>query len=101
LICAATAHATYNSNLAGTVTSIATYTNGMVLFSLANQPTSNGSCNATNFEVDVSDTVSDAAFNRMYARLAEAYALGETVNVGYDNTGSCAISGYIQVYRIG
>ena len=52
---AATVQAAYNSNLAGVVTSIATYPNGLLLFSLGNQPTSNGSCNATNFELDVSN----------------------------------------------
>jgi hypothetical protein len=68
LICASTAHAIYDSNLSGTVTAVLTYPNGMLLFTLANQPTSHGSCTATLFfELDVSDAVSDVAFSRMYA----------------------------------
>jgi hypothetical protein len=54
-----------------------TYTTGIVLFTLANQPTSNGSCNAVYFELDPSTVVSDTAFDRMDARLAQAYATGQ------------------------
>jgi len=72
----------------------------MLLFKLTNQPTSNGSCDADFFELEPSATANDAAFNRMYARLAQAYATGESVNVGFDNAG-CGTSGYIRVYRIG
>jgi hypothetical protein len=95
------AHATYNTNLTGNVSAIMTYTSGILLFTLTNQPTSNGSCNAIYFEVDPSNVVSDAAFDRMYARLAQAYATGEQVNVGFDGAANCGVGGYIQVYRIG
>ena len=40
------AYATYNANLSGTVNAVLTYTSGALLFSLSNQPTSNGSCNS-------------------------------------------------------
>lgn len=40
------AYATYNANLSGTVNAVLTYTSGTLLFSLSNQPTSNGSCNS-------------------------------------------------------
>jgi hypothetical protein len=95
------AHATYNTNLVGVVTSLMTYPAGYVLFMLNNQPTSNGSCNATYFELDVSNAADENAFNRVYARLAMAYATGEQVNVGFDNSASCGAGGFIQVYRIG
>ena len=45
--------------------------------------------------------MNDAAYSRMYARLAQAYATGESVNIGYDNAGNCGGSGYIRVYRVG
>jgi hypothetical protein len=48
---------------------------------LDNPPTANGACNAEFFEVDPSTTVGDAAFNKMYARLLEAYSLGQAVNL--------------------
>jgi hypothetical protein len=78
---ASPAHATYNTNLVGLVTAFMTYPAGYVLFILNNQPTSNGSCNATYFELDVSDAADENAFNRVYARLAMAYASGEQVNI--------------------
>ena len=78
-----------------------TYPSGILFFSLTNQPSSNGICNATYFELDVSDAIDETAFNRMYARLAMAYALGEQINIGFDNSANCGTGGYIQVYRIG
>jgi hypothetical protein len=100
------AHAAYNYNMQGTVESLHTYTAGLVLIILSNQPTANGGCNASYFELDPpgvtgADTVNDAAFNRMYARVAQAYATGEQVNIGFDNTGTCGAWGYIRVYEIG
>jgi len=106
LLFSSASHATYNTNLSGTVAAIITYASGGLLFVLSNQPSSNGSCNAQYFELDPptysgSDVVNDAAYSRMYARLAQAYATGEAVNIGYDNAGNCGGSGYIRVYRVG
>jgi hypothetical protein len=106
LFLGSTADATYNANLTGTVVSFATYDNGEILVILGNQPSSNGACSATFFELDPpevggSTVVNDAAFDRMTARLAMAYAAGEPVNLGYDNAGNCAAGGYIRVYRVG
>ncbi len=100
------ADATYNANLTGTIVSLATYDNGEILVILSNQPSSNGSCSATFFELDPpaingSTVVNDAAFDRMYARLAQAYAADQSVNLGFDNAGNCAAGGYIRVYRVG
>jgi hypothetical protein len=95
------AYAGYNANLGGNVASVLTYNSGLLLFSLANQPTSNGSCNASYFELDESVTADAGAFNRMYSRLLEAYVTGTPVNIGYDNGVACAPGGYIQAYRIG
>jgi hypothetical protein len=106
LLFSSTSHATYNTNLIGTVAAIMTYPTGGLLFAMSNQPSTNGTCNAQFFELDPptypgSDVVNDAAFSRMYARLAQAYATGESVNIGYDNAGNCGGSGYIRVYRVG
>ena len=100
------AFAAYNANMVGTVTDVLTYPNGLVYFRLANQPGSNGPCAGYYFELDSpnlpgSDFVNDAAFNRVYARLAQAYAMGEAVNIGFDNVGSCGCGGYIRAYRVG
>ena len=48
----APASAAYNANLAGNLTSLLTYTGGHVLFTLANQPSANGTSNASYFELD-------------------------------------------------
>jgi hypothetical protein len=106
LLLGGTADATYNANLTGTVASLVTYDNGEVLVALSNQPASNGSCSAIFFELDPpaiggSTVANDAAFNRMYARLVQAYTAGQPVNLGFDNAGNCAASGYIRVYRVG
>lgn len=99
--CVSIANATYNANIVGGLASILTYNDGTLLFTLANQPTANGSCNAIFFELDPADATDDAAFNRMYARLAQAYAMGEQVNIGFDDAANCGAYGYIRVYRIG
>ncbi len=95
-----TASANYNTNLTGAVTFLSTYEGGIVLFELSNQPSSNGTCNATQFEIDPANNT-DAALARMYARLLLAYSMQQPVNVGYDNVGSCGTDGYIHVYEIG
>jgi hypothetical protein len=94
------AGATYNSNMTGVPISVMTYEGGLVLFILANQPSSNGSCNASYFEIDPANN-SDAVLGRMYARLLVAYTQQSAVNIGYDNTGACGTNGYIHVYRVG
>jgi len=106
LLFSSASQATYNTNLSGTVAAMMTYTSGGLLFALSNQPSANGTCSAQFFELDPptyvgSDVVNDATFSRMYARLAQAYATGESVNIGYDNAGNCGGSGYIRVYRVG
>lgn len=95
------AQATYNANLVGGVSAIMTYTDGTLLSVLSNQPTANGSCSPVFFELDPSAATNDAAFNRLDARLAQAYATGEQVNIGFDEAGNCGAYGYIRVYRIG
>jgi hypothetical protein len=100
------ATATYNANITGTVTWVSTYTSGAMLLILSDQPSSNGTCNPAFFELDPptvagADVVNDAAFNRMYARALTSYTTGNSVNIGYDNSGTCGVSGYIRIYRIG
>ena len=94
------ATAAYDANIIGTVTWLATSPSGLSLLILSDQPTSNGSCNAGYFDPPSSpgaDVVSDAAFNRMYARALSAFTAGTPINVGHDNSGTCGAGGYIRV----
>lgn len=95
-----TAGASYNANLTGTVTYLSQYEGGIFLFELSNQPTSNGICNASQFEVDPANNT-DAVMARMYARLVAAYYTQQPIGIGYDNAGSCGTNGYIHVYVVG
>lgn len=96
---AASSEADYNANMTGVVTEVLTYPSGEILFRLANQPSSHPSCVMTDyFAIDT--TANSAAVNRMYARLLSAHALGEAVNIGYDNQGDC-VGGRIRVWRVG
>jgi hypothetical protein len=95
-----TASATYNSNIGGTPIYVIAYEGGTVLFILDTQPTSNGSCNAGYFEIDLANNT-DAVLGRMYARLLVAYTQQQPIQIGYDNSGSCGSSGYIHTYRVG
>ena len=95
-----TAGAGYNANLTGTVTYLSQYEGGIFLFELSNQPSSNGSCNATQFEIDPANNT-DAVMARMYARLVAAYYAQQPIGIGYDNAGSCGTNGYIHVYVVG
>lgn len=95
----ATAFGTYNANLSGIVTAVATYTDSdHVLFRLDNQPASHPACNA-NYFVIPAETPSDRR-KAILSRLLLAKATGEPITVGYDGTGACS-SGYIQAYRVG
>jgi hypothetical protein len=88
----------YNANLVGVVTQVLTYPeSGHILFVLNNQP-SHPACNSSYFAFG--DAGSEAAVNRVYARLLVAHATGEPVNIGFDNEGNCA-SGYIRAHRVG
>jgi len=95
-----TAGAGYNANLTGTVTYLSQYEGGIFMFELSNQPASNGSCNATQFEIDPANNT-DAVMARMYARLVAAYYTQQPISIGYDNAGSCGTNGYIHVYVVG
>lgn len=90
--------ATYNDNMSGEVTHVMTYTSGLILFRLKNQPGSHPSCTATYFAI-ATDTP-EAAAQRMYSRLLVAYASKQPVNIGFDNLASCG-NNYIRVYRVG
>ncbi len=95
-----TASGTYNSNIVGVPTELLTYEGGVLHFTISIQPSSNGSCNATCFEMDAANNT-DAAMSRFYARLLSAYARQESITVGYDNAGARGSSGYIHGYRVG
>jgi hypothetical protein len=95
-----TADAYYNTNLTGTVTYLSQYEGGIFMFELSNQPASNGSCTATQFEIDPANNT-DAVLARMYARLVAAYYTQQPITIGYDNAGSCGTNGYIHVYVVG
>jgi hypothetical protein len=93
------ADAAYNANMVGVVAAYWSYTeHDAIYFVLRNQPSTHPACNPAYFVVP--GTVPPDRRKMIFARLALAYAIGETVNVGYDGTGECA-SGYIQVHRVG
>jgi hypothetical protein len=94
------AFSTYNSNITGVVDSVMTYSNDDgIYFHMSNQPTNGNGCNAAYFEIDAA--VSADRKKAMLARLLTAYAMHDTITVGYDGTGGCTSGGMLQVYRIG
>lgn len=93
------AHAVYNANMIGIIEDVLTYSDGdYVYFRLQNQPTSHPTCNPAYFVF--TESVPAARLNRLLARLLTAKASGESVNIGYDNTGDCA-HGYMRAHRVG
>ena len=91
-------YAGYNDNMVGEVTAVMTYSSGLILFRLHNQPSSHPSCNRGYFAI--ATDVSDIATNRMLSRLLIAHTTKAPVNIGFDNAGDCA-NGYIRVHRVG
>ncbi len=75
-----------------------TYTSGLILIRLKNQPSAHPSCKASYFSI-ATDT-QEVAAQRMYSRLLIAYTTKQPVNIGFDNTGTCG-NGYMRVYRVG
>lgn len=92
------ASAGYNANMSGEVTHVMTYTSGLVLFRLKNQPATHPECTATYFAIAVD--VNDIATNRMLSRLLTAHTTKVPVNIGFDNASDCG-NGYIRVFRVG
>jgi hypothetical protein len=84
--------------MSGVVSNVMTYPSGQLYSRLANQPTSHPSRNPSYFVVD--PTTDPNALARMASRLLLAYALQESVNIGYDSQGGC-LDGYIHAWRIG
>jgi hypothetical protein len=91
-------YAGYDANLNGEVSHVMTYSSGLILFRLKNQPSAHPQCNKAYFAI--ATDVSEAAASRLYARLLTAHTTKTSVNIGYDSLGSCA-NGYIRVHRIG
>jgi hypothetical protein len=93
------ANAVYNANTTGVVTAVWTYTeNDSIYFQLSNQPATHPSCEAWAFVIP-----GDVSLDRrkaLLARLMMAKVTGETINIGYDNTGDCA-DGRIRAHRVG
>jgi hypothetical protein len=93
-----TASAVYNANTYGVVVMVATYADtDSIYFNFASQP-SHPACNNSYFVIPESVTADRR--KAMLARLLLAKEAAETVNVGYDSTGSC-VDGYIRVHRVG
>jgi len=94
----APANAVYNANMAGVLTDLYIYADSdSVYFRLSNQPTTHPGCSPAYF---VLTGVPEARLNRLVARLMEAKATEEVLNIGYDSSGDCA-EGYIRAHRIG
>lgn len=93
-----TSYAGYNANMQGEVTAVLTYTSGLILFRLHNQPSAHPACKATYFAI--ATDVKDVAVNRMLSRLLTAHTTKIPVNIGFDNLADCG-NGYIRVHRVG
>ena len=91
-------HAGYNDNLVGEVTHVMTYSTGLILFRLKNQPASHPECRATYFAI--ATNVNEVFANRMLSRLLTAHTTKVAVNIGFDNEADCG-NGYIRVHRVG
>jgi hypothetical protein len=81
LLYSSTSHATYNTNLIGTVAAIMTYASGGLLFALSNQPSSNGTCNAQFFELDPPEGNAKIIYRHTFRE------------PGFDRRGYCHLSG--------
>jgi len=93
------AMAGYDANIMGELDSVAVYTaEDSIYVVLKNQPTSHAVCNPAYFVIP--PTVPADRRKALLARLSLAFALKESVNIGYDSTGGCA-NGYIYVWRVG
>jgi hypothetical protein len=93
------ASAIYNNNIAGQLDSFWSYADGdYIYFKLKNQPTTHPLCSPLYFVIP--DTVPADRRKLMFARLSLAYAMRESVSIGYDSVGDCA-HGYIRVHRVG
>jgi hypothetical protein len=99
IFASSSALAVYNANMNGVVTEVLTYTDAdYIYFRLSNQPTTHPSCLPGYFVI--SSAVPADRRKQLLARLLLAKASGETINIGYDNSGDCT-DGYIRVHRVG
>jgi hypothetical protein len=99
LLVSSNASADYNANMVGVVVGVITYAEAdQIYFQLNNQPATHPSCNPTLF-ANSADVTADRR-KALLAQLMSAKAMGEAINIGYDNAGNCA-HGYIRVHRIG
>jgi hypothetical protein len=97
--CVTPAHAVYDANMSGYLEGFYVYSDGdYIYFRLKNQPTSHNGCNPSYFVIP--SAVPLERRKAMLARLSLAYAMQESVNIGYAANGDCG-HGYINVYRVG
>lgn len=93
------AGAVHNANMVGVLASVITYTDGdYIYFQLDNQPSTHPTCSPAYFVIPT-DVTADRR-KALLARLMMAKAMGEVINIGFDNAGDCA-HGYIRVHRVG
>jgi hypothetical protein len=93
------ATAAYNANIQSELKHVGVYTDGDYIYiTLKNQPSTHPTCKPNYFVV--ADDVPEQRRQIILSRLLAAYAMKETVNIGYDNAGSCA-HGYIRVHEVG
>lgn len=91
--------ADYNANMSGELAHVAVYTDGDYIYlTLKNQPKSHLGCDPSYFVIP--ESVPADRRKMLLSRLLSAYAMKETVNIGYDNKGDC-VHGYIRVHRVG
>lgn len=89
---------TYNANYSTTITGIYTYAEtSEIVFSVANMPTGTN-CAGPFFAI--APNVPTEQKQMMYSWLALAYAMKETVNIGYDGV-TCYNGTWFWVARVG
>lgn len=84
----------------GVIENLAVYTEGDYIYiKLENQPASHPGCNPGFFVI--AEDVPESRRQMLLSRLSMAYALKESINIGYDSqAGDCA-HGYIRLHRAG
>jgi len=95
----------YNANWSGKVVSLSAYSYAdQIYFLLDTMPSiPSGTCSNTSFAITTGDhSGSDLeSRNRMYATLLAAFISGQSVSIGYDNTGASCSDGVITAFRVG
>ena len=90
----------YDANFSGKITHVLTYPGStQILIKVKGQPTSHPTCTTLDY-LSIAPDISNESRSLVMSRILSAYAIGESVNIGYDKTAGC-VSGRIRVHRVG